>query len=296
MPGICIPPHRTIPVDDGPVEYAEDGQGPAILYFHGTSGGCEVVFPMERELLDAGFRLIAPNRPGNFGTPLGRRTAGADSARLAVAVLDSLGVAQVGVIGTSGGGPAALSFAALFPERTTALILQCAQTHRWDDLSWWPQLNRWIYPISRTRLTRSLLHAAYVTECRFLYRMPQAFIKTMAGPRFDEIRNDAATWNMYRVFRGPCLRSLSQPAGMRNDWETMEAGAFSDAREVRCPTLVIYDPLDPLVPECHAQWALSAIPHARECKLHAGGHLIWLGKDADRMRSERVEFLREHAS
>jgi hypothetical protein len=30
--------------------------------------------------------------------------------------------------------------------------------------------------------------------------------------------------------------------------------------------------------------------------LHAGGHLIWLGKDADRMRRERVAFLREHAS
>jgi pimeloyl-ACP methyl ester carboxylesterase len=289
-----MPQCRTIPLEDGPVEFAEEGQGPPIVYFHGTSGGCEVVFPMEQELLDAGFRLIVPNRPGNFGTTLAQRTSGADSARLAVAVLDSLGVAKVGVIGTSGGGPAALSFAARFPERTTALILQCAQTHRWDDLSWWPKLNRWIYPLTRTRLARRLFYAAYVTECRLLYRMPQAFIKTMAGPRFDEIRHDAATWALYRVMRAPCLKSLSQPAGMRNDWETMETGAFSDAREVRCPTLVIYDPLDPLVPECHAQWALSAIPGARECKLHAGGHLIWLGKDADRMRSERVAFQREH--
>ncbi len=120
--------YRTIPIEGGPVEFAEAGQGPAIVYFHGTSGGCDVVFPMEQELLDAGFRLIVPNRPGNFGTTLGRRTSGADCARLAVAVLDSLGVAEVSVIGTSGGGPAALSFAALFPERTTALVLQCADS------------------------------------------------------------------------------------------------------------------------------------------------------------------------
>ncbi len=120
--------YRTITVEDGPVEFAELGQGPPILYFHGTSGGCEVVFPMEQELLDSGFRLIVPNRPGNFGTPLGGRTSGADSARLAAAVLDALAVAKVGVIGTSGGGPAALSFAALFPERTTALVLQCADS------------------------------------------------------------------------------------------------------------------------------------------------------------------------
>ena len=108
---------RTISVEDGPVEFAEEGQGPAIVYFHGTPGGCEVVFPMERELLDVGFRLIVPNRPGNFGTTLGGRTSSVDCARLAAAVLDSLGIAKVGVIGTSAGGPAALSFAALFPER-----------------------------------------------------------------------------------------------------------------------------------------------------------------------------------
>jgi pimeloyl-ACP methyl ester carboxylesterase len=101
---------------------------------------------MEQELLDAGFRLLVPNRPGYFGTPLAGRTSGQACARLASAVLDSLGVSRVAVIGTSGGGPAALSFAASFPERTSALILQCAQTHRWDDLSWWPKQNRWIYP------------------------------------------------------------------------------------------------------------------------------------------------------
>ncbi len=289
-----MPQCRTIVVDDGPIEFGEEGQGPAIVYFHGTSGGCEAIFPLEQALVDEGFRLVVPNRPGNFGTTLGRRTSGADCARLAAAVLDSLGVSKVGVIGTSGGGPAALSFAAEFPQRTAALILQCAQTHRWDDLDWWPLQNRWIYPISRTHFARTLLHVGYVMECRLFYRMPKVFIKGMAGPRFDEIRNDAATWNLYRALRTACLRSLSQPAGMRNDWETLETGAFSDARDVRCPTLVIYDPADPMVPECHAQWALSAIPAARECKLHAGGHLIWLGKDADRMQRERVAFLREH--
>jgi pimeloyl-ACP methyl ester carboxylesterase len=82
---------------------------------------------------------------------------------------------------------------------------------------------------------------------------------------------------------------------MINDWETLESGEFSDARQVKCPTLVIYDPADPLVPERHAKWALSAIPGARACELHAGGHLIWLGKEAGRMNQERIAFLREHS-
>lgn len=52
---------------------------------------------------------------------------------------------------------------------------------------------------------------------------------TFAGTRFDEIRNDPAIWKLYRDIRGPCLKSLSQPAGMRNDWETMENDTRDDA-------------------------------------------------------------------
>jgi pimeloyl-ACP methyl ester carboxylesterase len=107
---------------------------------------------------------------------------------------------------------------------------------------------------------------------------------TFAGTRFDEIRNDPAIWKLYRDISGPCLKSLSPPAGMRNDWETMETGAFASAQEVKCPTLVISDPADPMVPQPHADWALSAISGARACELHAGGHLIWMGPDAQRMQ------------
>jgi hypothetical protein len=51
-----------------------------------------------------------------------------------------------------------------------------------------------------------------------------------------------------------------------------------------------------IVPERHAKWALTSIPGAKACKLHAGGHLIWLGKDAGRMKQERIAVLRQHLS
>jgi hypothetical protein len=44
----------------------------------------------------------------------------------------------------------------------------------------------------------------------------------------------------------------------------------------------------------HVEWALHCIPDAEHCDLHAGGHLIWVGKDAERMRGERTAFLRRH--
>jgi pimeloyl-ACP methyl ester carboxylesterase len=117
---------------------------------------------------------------------------------------------------------------------------------------------------------------------------------TFAGTRFNEIRNDPAIWKLYRDIRGPCLKSLSQPAGMRNDWETMETGAFASAQEVKCPTLVIYDPADPMVPQPHADWALSAIPGPRlRATRRRPPHLV--GQDAERMQRERLAFLREHS-
>jgi pimeloyl-ACP methyl ester carboxylesterase len=279
----------------GPIEYAEVGQGPPILYFHGTGAGYEFVFPVEKALVDAGFRLIVPNRPGYFGTDLAGRTTPADCARLANDLLDGLGIAKAAVMATSGGGPSALSFASIYANRTTALVLQCSQTHQWADLSWWPDYDRWIYPFTRSQWSRHILYRCYVWRCRISYRQSAQWIKTMAGSRFDEIRNDPATWDLYRVLRDTSLPCLSQPAGMRNDFDVMISGPYPDARDVKCPTLVIYDPADPLVPVCHPQWALSAIRGAQACELHAGGHLIWLGRDADRMRAQRVAFLRMHA-
>src|SRR6185436_3576350 len=95
----------------GPVEYLVEGSGPSILYFHGTPCSNRLAADMERELIDAGFQLIIPHRPGYYGTPLGDRYTTADCADAAVAVLDELGVKRVAAIGTSGGGPPVLAFA-----------------------------------------------------------------------------------------------------------------------------------------------------------------------------------------
>ena len=94
---------QTLNLSTGPVEYAQQGTGPTILYFHGIGAGSEVVFPMEQPLLDAGFHLLVPNRPGYFGTSLINRRSTASCARMAVELMDSLGIEKVAVMGTSAG-------------------------------------------------------------------------------------------------------------------------------------------------------------------------------------------------
>ena len=121
-----LPALRTALVDGGAgkVTYAIDGRvdGPLILYFHGWGDDYRMVFPLEYGLVDAGFRLLVPHRPGYAGTALeGRRGSNNTSWRTLSAsrrshrrLLDQLygrGQWTVAVVGISGGGPAALAFA-----------------------------------------------------------------------------------------------------------------------------------------------------------------------------------------
>src|SRR4051812_25180053 len=99
----------------GPVEYLVEGTGVPILYFHGTPCSNRLAADLECELVRDGFQLIVPHRPGYFGTPLAGRLTTADCAEIAACVLDTLGVERVAVMGTSGGGPPALAFAARYP-------------------------------------------------------------------------------------------------------------------------------------------------------------------------------------
>lgn len=130
---------RQVQTSKGPVEYADVGQGIPILYFHGNDVGNDAVVMMEKSLVDDGFRLIVPNRPGYYGTPLQCGRSPNDCADLAAELLDQLRVERVVVIGTSGGGPPASRFAAHHPQRTIALVLQCALSHPFDSSRWMPR-------------------------------------------------------------------------------------------------------------------------------------------------------------
>lgn len=116
---------RHVQTSKGIVEYADLGQGIPILYFHGNDVGNDSVVMMEKSLLDDGFRLIAPNRPGYYGTPVTSGRTPSDCADLSAELLDQLRIERAVIIGTSAGGAAACRFAACHPQKTAGLVLQC---------------------------------------------------------------------------------------------------------------------------------------------------------------------------
>lgn len=119
--------HVVLP-DGRRMAYAEYGppNGYPVLYCHGFPGS-RLEAQLWRPAADAlGVRLIAPDRPG-YGSsdPLPGRSL-ADFAVDAVALLDRLGIAQVGVLGISGGGPYALALLAHAPARVLRAALVAA--------------------------------------------------------------------------------------------------------------------------------------------------------------------------
>ena len=111
----------------GAIEYADEGSGPVILITHGILGGWDqgmlvthLADPSQRP-----FRIISVSRWGYLRTPIPHdpalRTAEAQ-ADAYEALLDTLGIDKVAMVGISGGGPSAIQFALRHPERCWALV------------------------------------------------------------------------------------------------------------------------------------------------------------------------------
>jgi pimeloyl-ACP methyl ester carboxylesterase len=283
---------RRVTTTAGDVEFLDVGEGLPTLYFHGTGAGADVVPPLEKPLLEDGCRLIIPNRPGYWGTPLDECRSAADCADLMATLLHQLNVQRVVVIGTSGGGPAAAAFAARHPARTAGLVMQCAQAHAWDRPQWLPDRQRWLYRLLRYRRLRPTFNAAHRLVGRLSPASVGPVLRFYSGSRYAGLRDDEAVNRMMKQLVTSSTGCARRPAGIDNDLEVLfDPASTVPTQSIECPTLIIHDRADPVVPFYHAQWTRQAVPQARISDLILGGHLIWFGRDVAAMHTERMRFV-----
>ncbi|GAA4935650.1 pimeloyl-ACP methyl ester carboxylesterase [Nonomuraea thailandensis] len=100
------------------------GDGPAVLLLH--AGVCDrrMWDPQWQPLIDAGFRVIRCDLRGFGQSPLPAEPY--SNTGDVLALLDSLGIGQVSLVGSSYGGKVALEVAASHPDRVAALVLLSA--------------------------------------------------------------------------------------------------------------------------------------------------------------------------
>ena len=234
---------REVETARGTVEYQVTGQGPAVIYAHGTPGGYDQGLAFAGFLAPLSTLLISPSRPGYLRTPLQSGATPEEQADLYAALLDRLEIEQASVIGFSGGGPSALQFALRHRERCRSLVLIGAVGQRYDKEEWMHTLPRWKRPLMQ--LVESLL------VCDpFLYLAGPIASAMPYGPTATGMLNSGTH---YYLRKGGYDNDIKQFAQM---------GAYP-LEQITVPTLIIHGRDDDDVPFSNALLLAERIPNAR---------------------------------
>ena len=151
--------------------------------------------------------------------------------------------------------------------------------------------------IVQTQNLCALLKWQTLRQAKAAFKNPRRCLRNMSGDRYEEIATDRDAVAQVSQLTIMSLRCARRPSGIENDWEMLVADNGIKENSIRCPTLIIHDRADPLVPFSHAEWSHKAIADSRLLEVHAGGHLIWFGLDYARLHEERVDFVRRaHAA
>lgn len=268
----------------GPIEFAECGDGPAVLVIHGAGGGFDQGLELGLGLLGDDYRVVAPSRFGYLGTPVPDDASAEAQADTHLRLLDALQLETVPVIAASAGAPSAMQFCLSHPDRCSALVLVV-------PLAWMPD---------RTFAPPSPFFATVLTTIAasdfLLWTMmkvaPMTLLKTILGTPVDVYRNapPEERRNVHRVLQ-TMLPISRRVAGMQNDGVVAANLARLALEDIRVPTLVI-SAADCLYGTYDSSfYTAEEIAHAQFVGFTSGGHLL-LGHEAE-VRSQVRGFLAE---
>ncbi len=116
---------RFVEIDDVKLHYKDQGQGPAVLLIHGSSGDLGDFDGWVPLLLQNGWRVVRLDLPG-FGLsgPIVNGNYSIDHAQSLVdGLMDEIGLERFAILGTSYGGPVAFRYAATRTDRITGLVM-----------------------------------------------------------------------------------------------------------------------------------------------------------------------------
>jgi pimeloyl-ACP methyl ester carboxylesterase len=267
----------------GPIEYTLLGSGPVVLVSHGTSSNCFST-ELAETLVQAGFSVLTPSRPGYGRTPLAVGRSAAEAAEALIGLLDSLEVRTCAVLAISGGGPTGVALAALFPQRVTRLILAAALTRPEDRPGEASYKDQMAFYGPMHAVTWGMLGMISRISPRAMARQTLAIFSTHDPDDGLAQLSDGAVERIGRFYQGTSSRK-----GALND-ATHTVGADLLGK-VRQPTLVIHSREDKSVPFVHAEWSQRHIPHAEFCPGGVTGHFFWVDPTREQIDRRMLTFL-----
>jgi pimeloyl-ACP methyl ester carboxylesterase len=263
----------------GPIEYRLEGSGPTIVVLNG--GHCSRESRLSHEqLAEHGFSVLTPSRPGYDSTPSEVGKTAQEAADALAALLDTLQIPVVDMIGISAGGPTALAFAQRHPNRTRKLILESAMATDWDEQT----KRRSRIPFGRAeKVTWAFMHT-------MLKLFPTVMIKILMRDltvlNVDEVVKQMSEADLAFVKR--MIQTSRSGTGFLNDIEH----SVDNLATITRPVLVMYSPNDKTVSPKNAQRVADEISTCELYEVPSDTHLIWIGKSANDVWEKRLSFLR----
>ncbi len=290
-------PPQVIPTAAGPMEYGERGDGPPLLAVHGGPGGYDQGLGLGEFFRVNGFKIIAPSRPGYLGTPLDTGRTLEEQADALAALLDTLKIEKIPVIGASAGGPPSYLLAARHPDKVSCLLeIDSVCLYYKPDVS----------PVEeKLFLTKAGIWLLRFFMDHFPDSMVKNFLKTEStldrheiAVAAQEILQDEGKFAFLKFLMATMSeRFQERQDGVHNDLAQMAAITQLDLAPITCPTLIVHGTADKDVPPRHGEYAKASIAGSELQWIEGGSHIgFWASAEAYSAQDYALSWLRSKTS
>lgn len=269
-------------VDGVRLAYRDRGEGPAVVFVHGTPGHAVIWRDVLPTVEAAGYRVIAYDLVGYGASerPVAHDTAVPSQAGLLEGLLARLGVGRCALVGHDIGGAIGQLLAVDRPERLAGLVL--VDTVSYDS---WPS-QTW-----RTIIDRHLDDYAAMSAEDFEALLTRQLTMTVADP-------ERMTGEVLDAYLAPHRSRLGRVSFFEHQVRTYDSAPTQRAAaalpSLTVPTKIIWGEQDRWQPVSYAHRLAADIPGAELVVVEGGGHFL-MEDVPDRVAAEVVDFLAPHA-